>query len=69
MQIEKLRKRCKKLMVDLEIDGRGQQPIIAKHMNINRNSLCMALSGYREGPGSEKILKDLLGYLKEIQCR
>jgi len=60
----KLSRKVKKRMFDLGLDKRGGQTKLAERLNINRNSLNMALSGYRTGPGSEQILKDALRLLK-----
>ena len=63
METEKLRKECKKLMIDLDLDVPGSREIIAAGINVNCNSLGMALTGYRDGPSSIKILNSLHEYL------
>jgi hypothetical protein len=45
---------------------RGGQSVLAERMNINRNSLSMALSGYRSGPGAEQTLNNLKKELAQI---
>ena len=66
METELLRKSVKKLLVDAELDKRGCLPEIADKMNVNYNSLNMALSGYRNSPGSIELLKQLQSYLTEL---
>ena len=57
--IEQLRQQCWSLMAKNGYAKRGGQSILAKKLNKNRNSLSMALSGYRNTPGSEQLLISL----------
>ena len=65
MDNKKLRKRCKKLLIDKDLDY-GNRVAIASDMGINSNSLSMALTGYRDGLGSTRILIALYDYLQNI---
>ena len=60
----KLRKQCKKLLIDLELDARGNELLLAEKLGINRNQLNMALTGYRNTPRSEEILLILKEHLR-----
>ena len=51
-------------MIDRSLDTRGGQTQLAGDLNFNRNSISMALSGYRNGPGSYEILKAIQKHLK-----
>lgn len=67
--IEILIKNCKKMMVDLDLDGMGSRPILAIKIStpddkVNSNSLTMALTGYRNGPRYGQIIDRLNAYLK-----
>jgi hypothetical protein len=68
--IDELRKNCKHLMVDLDLDRRGSYAVIAPRLSvrmgkdINIGSLIMALSGFREGPASIELLAALHDLLK-----
>ena len=53
----RLRKTVKKLLIDHGLEWSGEY--LAKEIGCNRRSLSMALSGYRTGPGSQKILNKL----------
>lgn len=62
--IEPLRKECKKLMVDCNLELRGNQGVLAEMVStpedpVNTNSLCMALSGYRQTLRSKELLERL----------
>jgi len=64
INIEPLRKECKKLMVDCELELRGNQSALAEMIStpedtVNTNSLCMALSGYRQSLRSKELLERL----------
>ena len=61
---ERLRKQVKKLLIDNDLEWSGSY--IAKEIGANRNSMAMALSGYRTGPGSVNILKRLENYLLSL---
>ena len=67
METENLRKECKKLMIDLDFDVPGGRRMIAENIGVNCNSLSMALTGYRDGPGSIKILTSLHEYLSDVR--
>lgn len=58
-KIDDLRRHCKHLMIDLELDQRGMLSVLAGDIGTNPQSLSMALSGYRNGHGSLKILTRL----------
>ena len=62
-----LRKRCKRLMIDCGLDLRGGQTLLAESLSMNRNSISMALSGYRNGPGSLQILQAIRKHLLQTQ--
>lgn len=60
----KLRKTVKKSLIDHDLEWSGEY--LAREIRVNRRSLSMALSGYRTGPSSEKILKKLKSYLSTL---
>jgi hypothetical protein len=68
--IDDLRKTCKHLMVDLELDRRGSYAVIAPRLSgkmgkdVNVGSLIMALSGFRQGPAYLELLLALHDLLK-----
>ena len=68
MQNDELRKSVKKLLIDADLDKRGCLPKIAEKLNVNYNSLNMALSGYRDGPGSIGLLEKLQSHLVGLVC-
>jgi hypothetical protein len=57
------RLRIKHLLVDADLDKKGSLVKLAKSLGVNRNCLNMALTGYRSGPASDRILDDLEKYL------
>ena len=68
--LDPLRKKCKKLLIDLDLDKPGVVPFLAQELStpedkINSNSLNMTLTGYRNGSRSEQLLKRLQNYLEE----
>lgn len=63
-QLNKLRKQIKKKLIDLELDSRGNEPLLAAELGFNRNQLNMALTGYRNTPRSETILLTLKEHLQ-----
>ncbi len=65
-KIKKLREDCMLLMAKKGLSKRGGQKQLAERLNINRNSLSMALSGYRSGAGAEEILKNLKETLRAM---
>jgi hypothetical protein len=72
-EIDTLRKEVKKTMIDLELDAWGKTPSLAKELSdrtgkmISRNTLSMALSGYRSSEPYQIILKELQSMLAERQ--
>jgi hypothetical protein len=72
-EVDALRKEVKKLMIDLGLDvrKRGAMPRLAEDLTnrtgrkISRNTLSMALSGFRETAGYCKLLEDLRDMLTE----
>jgi hypothetical protein len=68
MKLKHLRVSCKKLLVDLDLDKRGNGILLADALGINHRSLNMALSGYRENPGSAVILENLKRHLEKIKA-
>ena len=64
---EDLRKTCKKLLVDLDMDSRsrGSMSKLADSLSlrmgkrISRCTLSMAISGFRKSAGYQAILKEL----------
>ena len=62
-----LRKDVKKLLIDLDMDSRtrGAMAVLAERLSlrmgkrVSRNTLFMALSGFRETAGYQTILKEL----------
>ena len=67
MEIQEIRIKCKILRVELGIDKKGYLLNIAEDLGVNYRSLNMALSGYRNGPSSFKLLEKLESYLLEKQ--
>ncbi len=74
--LKNLRIEVKKLMVDLDRDRRGSLPELSAqisgrlHRRINRNSLSMALTGYRATASSRNILETARDILSsEIENR
>ncbi len=74
--LKNLRKEVKKMMVDLDRDRRGSLPELSAqisdrlHRRINRNSLSMALTGYRSTASSRNILETARHILSsEIETR
>jgi len=69
--INALRKEVKHRMVDLDLDCPGSLQVISRRMAertgkaVNRNSLVMALTGYRNGPASRALLEGTLSLLDE----
>jgi transcriptional regulator with XRE-family HTH domain len=60
-----LRKACKHLMVDHELDREGSYDILLPHISrvmgrqVSKSVLCMALSGYRKSALSHQVLATL----------
>jgi len=66
MEITDLKTEVKMLQVHCGLDSRGSLITIAKAISANRNSLSMALSGFRNGPGSIQILEQAREYLEAL---
>jgi len=64
MENTNLIKQVKLLQVHRGLDGRGGIKAIAEAISVNRNSLSMALSGYRNGPGTVEMLEKARAYLE-----
>ncbi|WP_419663204.1 uncharacterized protein Dvar_36170 [Desulfosarcina variabilis str. Montpellier] len=62
-----LRLKCKTLMAQNGYFERGAKKRLAKELNINRNSLCMALSGYRKGKASLNVLSKIVERFEDAQ--
>jgi len=66
-----LRKACRHLMVDPEVQLRGSYAVILPRLKekmkkpVHRSSLIMALTGYRHGEPSREILAALYELLSE----
>ena len=69
LEINDLRKEIKKRMIDLDLDRSGSYEVIIPRLSemlgrpVHKNSLSMALTGFRDGRTSREILnalKDLL---------
>jgi transcriptional regulator with XRE-family HTH domain len=58
-EVDALRKELKHKMVELGLDRPGSLITLADRMNVNRNSLSMALTGLREGGPSVALLERL----------
>jgi hypothetical protein len=61
--IQTVRRKVKILLIDRGLDIRGAQLELSQKIGVNHNSLNMALTGYRDTPGSLKILKALQEHL------
>jgi hypothetical protein len=66
-----LRKACKHLMIDLDLERNSESysqilPRLSEKMgqSINVGSLIMALTGFREGPAYQNLLSNLHDLLK-----
>lgn len=62
---ESLRKKVKHIMVDLELDQKGNLTAIAAELGVTYNSLSMALTGYRKSDASYRYLNMLYEYLQD----
>lgn len=63
MKNKNLRMSVKMLRVQKGLDYRGSLGIIAKAISVHRSSLSMALTGFRNGPGTRAILEKAKEYL------
>lgn len=66
-KVDRLRRTCKKLMVDVDLDKLGAQKILARQLEVNSNSLNMALTGYRKGAAEYRLLLRLKAYLRVLK--
>jgi hypothetical protein len=67
MPINDLRIQCNVLRAQLGLNKQGSCKFLAARLGCNRNSLNMALSGFRDGPSSEQLLQVLKQELEKIQ--
>jgi hypothetical protein len=63
---EKLRQKCLRLMCEKNLLNKGALKKLKDITGHNKNSISMALTGYRGGSGSEKILKDVKAALSKM---
>jgi hypothetical protein len=63
--LSRLQRKVKIMMIDSGLDKRGGQTDIAQRLNITVSSLNMALTGYRSGAASERILLSVIEALKQ----
>jgi hypothetical protein len=66
-----LRKTVKKQLIDLNLDKRGDYDLLlslisTEKRKISKSMLCMALTGYRQGPSQTKLLESILNVLNPI---
>jgi len=66
-KVDRLRRTCKKLMVDVDLDKLGAQKILAERLGVNSNSLNMALTGYRKGLAEYRLLQRLKAHLRSLK--
>ena len=69
MSIDDLRIECEVLRARLGLNKKGSCRELAKAIGVNSNSLNMALSGFRTGPGSEQLMEKLRDHLMNLQGR
>jgi hypothetical protein len=62
--MNELIKQVQKLRIDKDLAYKGSQIVLAEKIGVNNKLLSMALTGYRQTPGSEKILRKLFDFLK-----
>ena len=67
MPINDLRIQCNVLRAQLGLNKQGSCKFLAARLGCNRNSLNMALSGFRDGPSSEQLLEKLHNHLLNLQ--
>jgi hypothetical protein len=65
--INDLRVECEVLRARLGLNKKGSCRDLAKSIGVNSNSLNMALSGFRTGPGSEQLLAKLRDHLIQLR--
>jgi hypothetical protein len=61
--IQQLRKRVRKMMIDADL-SRGAMHDIARALGLNLQSLSMAMTGYRTGPRYVEILQQVKEHLE-----
>lgn len=66
--IEDLRIECEVLRAQLQLNKKGSCKELAAYLGVNSNSLNMALSGLRNGPGSEQLLTKLRDHLSNLSA-
>jgi len=66
MNFEQLRMKVKRALIESNLDFYGNRKLLADAIGVNRQSLTMALTGYRESKRSKDILSMLLDYLKAL---
>ena len=64
-EVEALRKTVKKRLIDLDLDRSGSYDAIIPRMRIpaTRNTISMALTGYRRGGAAMALLQEILSVL------
>lgn len=67
MSIDDLRIECEVLRARLGLNKKGSCKELAESIGVNSNSLNMALSGFRTGPGSEQLMEKLHNHLLNLQ--
>jgi len=65
---EKLRQQCLRIMCQKSIINKGAHAMLADKTGHNKNSICMALTGYRTGPVYKQILRDVKSALKTLEA-
>lgn len=66
MKNNNLKKEVELLRVHKNMNRRGSLKIIAEAISVNHNSLCMAITGYRDGPGAIQMLEQTKEYLESL---
>ena len=67
MDMPDLRRECKHLLVDLDVNPKRKSvKSISEDMGVNYNSLIMALSGYRKSRSSMNLLTSLKDKLESL---
>ena len=54
-------------MIDVGLDKLGAQKILARQLEVNSNSLNMALTGYRKGRAEYQLLQRLKAHLRSLK--
>jgi hypothetical protein len=66
MDTDKIRKACKKLMIDLDFHTQGGQKKLSKELSIEKTSLNFALNGVRDTQVYSDILFRVHEYLLKL---